>query len=186
MATAAPSMCRDMTSPAAALEPATATPHASSTRLLVSTTTDTLAFFGFPGNIVKHHKGSLTAVLPTDDAEPGPADQLLGVGGDLAAVHPRQLPRHPAQPHHRHALVALHPRHVRPHHAGKIFLSRIQKYLRCRCHLSGRRWARVQWWGRWTSQGAGAASRYHLMSSSDNCRTTRHRVRSFSSSQWGV
>ena len=117
-------MCRDMTSPAAALEPATATPHASSTRLLVFTTTDTLAFFGFPGNIVKHHKVSLTAVLPTDDAEPGPADQLLGVGGDLAAVHPRQLPRHPAQPHHRHALVALHPRHVRPHHAGKIFCHR--------------------------------------------------------------
>ena len=121
---------------------------------------------------VKLYKGSLTALLPTDDTEPGPADELLGVGGDLAAVHPRQLLSDAAQTHHRHALVALHPRHVRPHHAGKIFLSRIQKYLLCRCHLSGRRCARVQWWGRCTSQGAGAASRYHLMSSSDHWRTT--------------
>ena len=51
VATAAPSMCSDMTSPAPALDPATATPHSSSMRLLVSTTTETLAFFGFPGYI---------------------------------------------------------------------------------------------------------------------------------------
>ena len=106
-----------------------------------------------PGTL-KLHKGSMTALLPTDDAEPGPADELLGVGGDLAAVHPRQLLSDAAQTHHRHALVALHPRHVRPHHAEKIFLSRIQKYLRCvagvTCRAGG---------GRGSSGGGGALAR---------------------------